>query len=54
MAKSKEELVELKNEYEALATKLKELSIDELKLVTGGVDAHDHNVMLTETEKKQG
>ena len=36
MAKTKEELNELKIEYESLNEKLKELSDDELKQVTGG------------------
>ena len=37
MTKTKEELNELKNEYEKLNKKLKELTEDELKLVTGGI-----------------
>lgn len=37
MAKTVEELTILKKEYEALTLKLKELSEDELKQVTGGV-----------------
>lgn len=36
MAKTKEELNTLKNEYEAVANKLKELNDDELGYVTGG------------------
>ena len=36
MAKTKEELNALKNEYEALNNKLQELTEDELMLVTGG------------------
>ena len=36
MAKTQEELKELKEEYETLNKKLKELSDDELKLVIGG------------------
>ena len=36
MAKTKEELNQLKQEYESLNNKLKELSDDELKLVIGG------------------
>ena len=35
MAKTKEELQQLKQEYESLNNKLKELNEDELKLVTG-------------------
>lgn len=36
MAKTQEELEELKHEYESLNNKLKELTEDELKKVTGG------------------
>ncbi|MBQ0036212.1 MAG: class IIb bacteriocin, lactobin A/cerein 7B family, partial [Firmicutes bacterium] len=36
MAKTKEELNELKQEFEALTFKLKELTDEELKIVTGG------------------
>ena len=36
MAKTKEELNQLKTEYETLADKLKELTEDELKQVAGG------------------
>ena len=36
MAKSQEELDQIKNEYENLTTKLKELSEEELNVVTGG------------------
>ena len=36
--KTQEELKELKNEYETLNNKLKELSEDELKEVIGGAD----------------
>ena len=38
MAKTKEELNQLKIEYETLNNKLNELSEDELKLVTGGAN----------------
>lgn len=37
--KTKEELKELKEEYEALNNKLKELTEDELMLVTGGTES---------------
>ena len=37
MAKTQDELKELKEEYEKLNEKLKELSDDELKQVTGGI-----------------
>ena len=36
MAKTKEELNELKNEFESLTFKLRELTDDELNIVTGG------------------
>ena len=36
MTKTKEELAQIKNEYETLTNKLKELNEDELNLVTGG------------------
>ena len=38
MSKTKEELKELKQEFETLNNKLKELTEDELKQVTGGYD----------------
>ena len=43
--KTQEELKELKNEYETLNNKLKELSEDELKLVTGGTQESDENLL---------
>ena len=46
--KTKEELNELKNEYETLTTKLQELSEDELDEVTGGVNIWDIGVKLKE------
>ena len=36
--KTKEELTQLKTEYETLNNELKELSEEELKMVTGGVE----------------
>lgn len=39
--KTKEELTELKKEYENVKSKLSELSEDELKEVVGGVDPSD-------------
>ena len=36
MEKTQEELIQLKQKYETLNSKLKELTEDELKLVTGG------------------
>lgn len=41
MAKTQEELKQLKQEYESLSNKLKELSDDELKQVTGGGSIFD-------------
>ena len=41
MAKTKEELNELKQEYELLKSKLNELSEEELKQITGGCDDWD-------------
>ena len=38
MTKTKEELNKIKEEYETLTVKLKELTEDELKAVTGGND----------------
>lgn len=37
MAKTKDELNEIKKEFETLTIKLQELSDDELKQVTGGI-----------------
>lgn len=42
MAKTKEELDQLKQECESLTNKLKELTDDELKQVTGGVGVDLH------------
>ena len=39
--KTKDELVKLKQEYESLVDKLKELSDDELKMVAGGTPTND-------------
>ena len=44
MAKTQEELNELKNEYETLNNKLQELTEDELMQVTGGVFALEGKV----------
>lgn len=38
MTKTQEELEQLKLEYESLSNKLKELSDEELKIVTGGTE----------------
>lgn len=43
MAKTQEELKQLKQEYESLNNKLKELTEDEFKLVTGSGVIEDYN-----------
>lgn len=48
MAKTKEELNNLKQEYESLTTKLKELNNEELKQVCAGVYIWDIAVKLKE------
>ena len=45
--KTQEELKELKQEYEALTAKLKELTEDELKEITGGHHAPMEGMMCT-------
>ena len=56
MARTKEELNTLKQEFETLNNKLKELTEDELKLVTGG--GYQHHIfwgatwILAEEAKK--
>ena len=49
MSKTNEELEKLKTEYLILNEKLKELSYDELALVTGGLDYKN----MTEEEYKE-
>ena len=46
MPKTKEELNKLKNEYESLTSRLKELTEDELETVCGGVNIWDIAVKL--------
>ena len=46
MPKTKEELNQLKNEYESLTSKLKELTEDELEAVCGGENIWDIAVKL--------
>ena len=46
MAKTSEELKQLKQEYESLSNKLKELTEDEFKLVTGSGTIEDYNEKL--------
>lgn len=58
MAKTKEELNTLKQEIESLTVKLKELSEEELQLVTGGVTwpygkAFDNGMILCQGGSRQ-
>ena len=61
MAKTQEELKQIKLEFETLTNKLKELSIDELKQVTGGAinsinyaeGAYNPGVILVTTDKEK-
>ena len=41
MAKTKQELEELKRQVETLKTKLKDLDEDELRSIAGGIDIED-------------
>ena len=50
--KTKEELKELKNEYETLNNKLKELTEDELKEVVGGTIGDWQNIEHSGIETK--
>lgn len=47
--KAKEELQQLKKEYESLNNKLKELTEDELKQVTGGEDYNEYQNEFNDT-----
>lgn len=47
MTKSKEELKELKDEYDTLYSKLSELSDDELKIVTGGLSDSEYQYVFS-------
>ena len=51
MPKTKEELNELRQEYESLTNKLKELTEDELEKVTGGGSVF--NFMSEETVREE-
>ena len=51
MAKTKEELNQLKQEYETLAAKLSELSEEELNQISSGVNIWDIAVKLKEDFK---
>ena len=48
MAKTQEELIELKKEYETLSNKLKELTEDELSIVVGGQNIGDTTATIEE------
>lgn len=48
MTKRKEELGQLIQEYKTLTNKLKELTEDELKIVTGGVDPNTNLFFMSE------
>ena len=50
MAKTQEELNQLKKEFEVLSNKLKELTEDELKLVTGGVGENGYKYSFRSTD----
>ena len=52
MTKTKEELSQLKVEYESLNIKLKELDDDELKQVTGGTNIEDSYLTRERTESE--
>lgn len=47
MAKTQEELDQIKKEYEELSEKLKELTQEELKQISGGVVTEDHLEKIT-------
>ena len=51
MPKTQEELNQLKKEFEALTTKLKELNEDELKQVTGGASYDNNKSRITAFHK---
>ena len=52
MAKTKEELNQLKQEYESLNNKLKELTEDELQIVVGGALQNEYYVGNSADEKR--
>lgn len=47
MSKTSEELKQLKDEYDSFTAKLKELTENELNIVTGGSSAEDHNLFVS-------
>ncbi|MDO4939927.1 MAG: hypothetical protein Q4E54_08230 [Lachnospiraceae bacterium] len=46
MSKTKEELNELKQQYEELQEKCRELTMEELEQVTGGIDPKDRDIAM--------
>ena len=53
MAKTQEEIIKLKQEYEELNSKLKELNDDELNQVTGGIDFEQGKFILTRANQEE-
>ena len=47
MAKTQEELIQLKQDYEALTTKFQELTEDELKQIAGGLELLPSNKLIS-------
>ena len=54
MAKTQEELNQLKTEYETLNNKLKELSEKDLEQVSGGINKDKIRELLEEKNNNQG
>lgn len=54
MIKTKEELTQLKNEYESLTSKLKELTEDDLKNVLGGKAANNDQLLCPRCKEPIG
>ena len=54
MAKTKEELDQLKKEYEELKNKLRDLSEDEINLITGGSQQQDEQTQADSVEMRTG
>ena len=54
MAKTKEELDQLKKEYEELNNKLRDLSEDEINLITGGSQQKDEQTQADPFEMRTG
>lgn len=54
MAKTKEELEQLKKEYEELNNKLRDLSEEEINLITGGSQQQDEQTQADPVEMRTG